>query len=66
MQKLADVPQERSPGDAAGPTSEEIEGHLSWLPETLAAVALRLYALDANLLYSEDGPPERDLLLVRS
>lgn len=35
---------------------------LAWLPPTVAATALRLYALDAALLYDHDAPPARDLL----
>ena len=38
---------------------------LAWLPATSAALALRLYALDAALLYSADSAPARDSLQVR-
>ena len=38
---------------------------LHWLPATLAAVALRLHALDAALVYRPDSPPARDMLQVR-
>lgn len=57
VQRLADQSAE-SPEAGQGP------GPLSWLPQTLAAVALRLYSLDANLVYTEGGQPGREELLV--
>lgn len=38
---------------------------LAWLPATAAALALRLYALDASLIYGAGRPPARDSLQVR-
>ncbi len=60
VQRLADEPAESldtGQGDAG-------QSPLNWLPATLAAVALRLYSLDANLVYTEGGLPSRDVLLV--
>lgn len=37
---------------------------LAWLPQTLAAVTLRLHSLDASLKYSEAGFPDREVLMV--
>ncbi len=37
---------------------------LEWLPPTVAAVGLRLSALDAALIYSPGVPPARDTLQV--
>lgn len=37
---------------------------LEWLPATVAAVGLRLSALDAALIYSPGVPPARDTLQV--
>lgn len=53
---------------AEGTPSERLEIEprpLSWLPQTLAAVALRLYSLDANLRYTDSEAAEREVLLVR-
>ena len=38
---------------------------LEWLPPTVAAVSLRLGALDAALIYSPGLPPARDTLQVK-
>ena len=39
---------------------------LAWLPATTAALALRLYSLDAALMYLGSSSPARDSLQVRS
>ena len=59
VQRLADQ-------SAESPEAGQSPGPLSWLPQTLAAVALRLYSLDANLVYTEGGQPGREELLVRT
>ena len=59
VQRLADEPAE-------SPETGEGSSPLGWLPRTLAAVALRLYSLDANLVYTEGGQPGREVLSVRS
>ena len=60
VQRLADLPAE-SPEAGQG----QGQGPLRWLPQTLAAVSLRLYSLDANLVYTEGGQPDREVLLVK-
>ena len=60
IQKLPKDQNEASPAGEAGVGLRP----LAWLPQTLAAIALRLHSLDANLLYSETGLAERDVLLV--
>ena len=60
VQRLADEPAEAQDMGEDGAKQDP----LSWLPHTLAAVALRLYSLDANLVYTEGGLPAREDLLV--
>ena len=50
-------------GTAAAPAPAE-PPPLHWLPPTLAAVSLRLHALDASLAYRPGSFPARDLLQV--
>ncbi len=50
--------------DAAAHAAAE-EEPLAWLPATTAAVALRLAAFDAALIYTPGVPPARDTLQAR-
>ncbi|KAG2500076.1 hypothetical protein HYH03_002353 [Edaphochlamys debaryana] len=52
-------PLERPDGQPAPPPNEE---PLAWLPPTLPAVALRLLALDASIIYRQGASPGRDCL----
>lgn len=54
----------RSHSPQPGAQSQSLQP-LAWLPATTAALALRLYALDAALVYAAPGPPARDNLQVR-
>lgn len=62
VQRLAQGEEE---GGNEGEATLEPAKRLAWLPPTLAAVALRLHALDASLVYSKAGSPARDVLWVR-
>ena len=59
MQQLPQRASEAAEAPAAEPAP------LAWLPATLAAVALRLQALDAAAIYADSSQPARDTLLVR-
>jgi hypothetical protein len=45
---------------------EDFRAPLAWLPPTVAAITLRLLALDAAIVYREDDACARDVLQVRS
>ena len=57
MQQLPQRASEAAEAPAAEPAP------LAWLPATLAAVALRLQALDAAAIYADSSQPARDTLL---
>ncbi|KAG2442737.1 hypothetical protein HXX76_002819 [Chlamydomonas incerta] len=52
-------PVERPDG---GPPPEPNDEPLAWLPATLPALALRVLALDAHIVYREGAPPGRECL----
>ncbi len=54
---------EGAEGMEARPAAADVQ-LLEWLPPTVAAVSLRLGALDAALIYSPGMPPARDNLQV--
>ena len=59
--EVQQLPQRASEA-AVAPAAEPAP--LAWLPTTLAAVALRLQALDAAAIYADCSQPARDTLLV--
>ena len=61
VQRLPEQPRCIASECGLGP---EASGPLAWLPPTVAAVALRLYALDAALVYEPGSHPARDTLEV--
>ncbi|KXZ56546.1 hypothetical protein GPECTOR_1g490 [Gonium pectorale] len=52
-------PLERPDGAPPPPPSDE---PLAWLPPTLPAIALRLLALDAAIVYRQGSPPGREVM----
>ena len=62
-----DVASNKMPETCASFTLDSTDSSrqmLSWLPATVAAVALRLFSLDAALAYRQDKPPAREHLKV--
>ena len=62
---MTDVQQPtEQPLSHAVPESASFAESLAWLPATSAAVSLRLFAIDAAIIYRPGDPPGREVIQV--
>ena len=64
MQQPTEQPVSDPPTEAATPASPSES--LAWLPATSAAISLRLFAIDAAIIYRPGDLPGRDIIQVNA